>query len=102
MATTSISSDNAAANPLFNRTIFLLSMMGIVVAGLLWNWHAHPVDIPCGGTQGCVEVAQSKYAAFPIGSDYPVAMYGFSAIWASSFWHLCGHSRMFRRQISSC
>ena len=77
MSTTSISSDTTAANPLFNRTIFLLSMLGIVVAGLLWNWHAHPVDIPCGGTHSCLEVAQSKYASFPVGSDYPVAMYGF-------------------------
>ena len=77
MSTTSISSDNAAANPLFNRTIFLLSMLGIVIAGLLWYWHAHPIDIPCGGTHSCYEVAQSKYASFPMGSDYPVAMYGF-------------------------
>lgn len=77
MATTSISSEDAAANPIFNRAIFLLSLIGVLVAGLLWYWHANPIDIPCGGTHSCRDVAQSKYATFPIGSDYPVAMYGF-------------------------
>jgi uncharacterized membrane protein len=64
------------SNPLFNRLIFLLSLLGLLVAGLLWYWHANPVDIPCGGTHDCRDVAQSKYASFPVGSNYPVAMYG--------------------------
>jgi vitamin-K-epoxide reductase (warfarin-sensitive) len=70
------SSPTPTVNPIYNRTIFILALLGAMVAGLLWNWHAHPIDIPCGGTRGCLDVAQSKYASFPIGSDYPVAMYG--------------------------
>jgi uncharacterized membrane protein len=56
--------------------IFLMSLLGVLVAGLLWYWHANPVDIPCGGTHDCRDVAQSKYSSFPVGSNYPVAMYG--------------------------
>jgi uncharacterized membrane protein len=73
----STTSPTVAANPLPNRIIFLLSLLGILVAGLLWYWHANPIDIPCGGTHDCRDVAQSKYASFPVGSNLPVAMYGF-------------------------
>jgi uncharacterized membrane protein len=81
-------SPTAAANPLFNRLVFLLSLLGVIVAGLLWYWHANPVDIPCGGAHDCRDVAQSKYASFPVGSNYPVAMYGvfgYLAIAVSAF-----------------
>ncbi|MBC8103186.1 MAG: vitamin K epoxide reductase family protein [Cytophagales bacterium] len=65
-----------SANPLLNRVVFILSLVGLMIAGALWYWHANPVDIPCGASGGCETVAQSRYASFPPGSRYPVAMYG--------------------------
>jgi uncharacterized membrane protein len=65
-----------AANPLLNRAVFIFSLLGLLVAGYLWHMHANPVDIPCGGSHGCAQVATSPYSRFPIGSGPPVAMYG--------------------------
>jgi uncharacterized membrane protein len=63
-------------NPVFNRAIFVLSFVGLLIASYLWKMHAHPQDIPCGGTGGCEMVANSPYSRFPVGYGPPVAMYG--------------------------
>ncbi|MDX1932491.1 MAG: vitamin K epoxide reductase family protein, partial [Capsulimonadales bacterium] len=60
-------------NPLFNRLVFILSLIGLFVAGYLWYMHANPQDIPCGGSHGCADVANSKYSQFPWGIGPPVA-----------------------------
>lgn len=67
---------SAATNPLRNRAVFVFSLMGMMVAGYLWQLHSHPMDIPCGGSHGCERVANSPYSRFPIGSGPPVALYG--------------------------
>jgi uncharacterized membrane protein len=78
----------AMRTPLFNRAIFLLSLVGLIVASYLWKMHAHPADIPCGGSGGCEVVANSPYSRFPAGSGPPVAAYGaigYAAILLLSF-----------------
>ena len=64
--------------PIFNRLMFLLSVIGAGVAGYLWWLHMTHVDIPCGGSGGCEIVAASKYARFPEGTSGPfyVAAWG--------------------------
>ncbi|GAB4457638.1 MAG: hypothetical protein OHK0029_17780 [Armatimonadaceae bacterium] len=64
------------ASPLLNRVVFIFSVLGLVIAGYLWNMHSHPQDIPCGGSHGCADVANSPYSRFPVGWGPPVAMYG--------------------------
>lgn len=78
MSTTAAPAADAppTARPVYNRIVFVLSLLGAIVAGALWYWHAHPVDIPCGASGGCETVAQSPYAEFPTGSGIPVALYG--------------------------
>ncbi|MBC7805619.1 MAG: hypothetical protein H7145_05655, partial [Akkermansiaceae bacterium] len=68
----------SAIIPLANRLIFVLSVIGIFVAGYLWYLHATHADIPCGLSNGCEMVAASKYARFPEGSTGPwyVAAWG--------------------------
>lgn len=63
-------------NPLFNRAIFVFSFIGLLIAGYLYQMHAHPADIPCGGSGGCETVANSPYSRFPAGDGPPVALYG--------------------------
>ena len=60
----------------WNRGIFIFSLVGMIVAALLWKWHLNPVDIPCGASHGCQDVAISPYSRLPIGSGPPIAMYG--------------------------
>lgn len=62
--------------PLFNRLIFVLALVGVLVAGYLWALHNRPEDIVCGPSSGCGDVARSPYSRFPFGSGPPVAMYG--------------------------
>ncbi len=59
-----------------NRVVFVVSVVGLVIAGYLWSAHARGADIPCGGSGGCDKVASSPYAQFPVGSGVPVAAYG--------------------------
>jgi uncharacterized membrane protein len=63
-------------NPLLNRAVFIFSILGLMIAGYLWYMHSNPADIPCGGSHGCENVANSRYSRFPIGWGPPVAMYG--------------------------
>ncbi len=62
--------------PLYNRVIFVFSLVGLLIAGALWNWHSHPQDIPCGISHGCEDVANSIYSRLPVGTGPPIAMYG--------------------------
>jgi len=71
-----VTASASAASPSLNRAVFVFSLMGLMVAGYLWQLHSHPMDIPCGGSQGCEQVANSPYSRFPIGFGPPVAMYG--------------------------
>jgi uncharacterized membrane protein len=63
-----------------NRVAFILSVLGIVIAGYMWSMHSHPQDIPCSlhmtAQNDCRDVALSPYSRFPIGSGPPVAMWG--------------------------
>ena len=59
-----------------NRVVFVLSVLGLLVAGYLWSAHASGADIPCGSSGGCDKVANSPYSRFPAGSGIPVAAYG--------------------------
>ncbi|MFM7322493.1 MAG: vitamin K epoxide reductase family protein [Armatimonadota bacterium] len=63
-----------------NRTLFLLSMVGLIISGYLWKMHATPSQIPCvrGGGWDCRTVAESPYSQFPMGSGPPVAAWGFA------------------------
>ena len=63
-------------SPWPNRAVFLLSSVGLLVAGYLWFLHATSGDVPCGGSHDCATVAESPYARFPVGSGPWVAMYG--------------------------
>jgi uncharacterized membrane protein len=63
-------------SPAMNRLVFVLSLLGGVVAGYLWWAHAVHADVPCGGGRGCDVVAASPYSRFPFGSGPPVAAYG--------------------------
>lgn len=59
-------------NVMLNRVMFALACAGLVVAGLLWYWHAQNADIPCTN-DGCAKVAQHPTSrAFGI----PTAAYG--------------------------
>jgi uncharacterized membrane protein len=64
------------SHPIRNRLIFVLALVGLIVAALLWKWHANPAEIPCGPSHGCLDVARSGYSRFPYGSGPPVAMWG--------------------------
>lgn len=68
--------ESAAVSPWLNRAAFLLSAIGLLVAGYLWYSHATNQSIACGNSSGCDTVAQSDYARFPIGWGPYVAMYG--------------------------
>ncbi len=63
-------------NPLANRLLFILSVLGAFVAGYLWFLHSTHGDIPCGVSRGCEMVAASKYARFPEGDGFWVAGWG--------------------------
>jgi uncharacterized membrane protein len=63
-------------NPLWNRLIFVFSLVGVIIAAYMWYMHAYPKDIPCGGSGGCESVALSRYSRFPFGNGLPVAVYG--------------------------
>lgn len=63
-------------NPIFNRVQFVLSFLGLLVAGFLWYLHATHADIPCGASGGCETVAASPYARFPVGTGPWVAAWG--------------------------
>ncbi len=67
-----------ATKPIANRLLFVLSTLGVFVAGYLWYLHATHTDIPCGLSNGCEMVAASKYARFPEGTEGPwfVAAWG--------------------------
>lgn len=67
-----------ATVPIANRLIFVLSVLGALVAGYLWYLHATHTDIPCGLSNGCEVVAASRYARFPEGTSGPwfVAAWG--------------------------
>jgi uncharacterized membrane protein len=65
-----------SVNPKVNRAIFLCSLIGMIVAALLWKWHLNPVDIPCGASHGCQDVAISPYSRLPVGTGPPIAMWG--------------------------
>lgn len=66
----------AASDLLLNRVVFVLSLLGVLVAGFLWAAHATHADIPCGGSGGCDKVAASPYSRFPAGGTIPVAALG--------------------------
>jgi uncharacterized membrane protein len=66
----------AAASPVWNRVIFLLSLVGVFVAGYLWWAHSVDADIPCSVGGGCGKLQSSPYSRFPFGSGPPVAAYG--------------------------
>jgi len=69
--------DAASFSPWPNRIIFLLSLIGLFVAGYLWSLHVRNLDAPCvAGGSGCNDVLRSPYAKFPVGSGPPVAAYG--------------------------
>ncbi len=55
-----------------NRAMFALALAGLVIAGLLWYWHAQNVDIPCTNA-GCDQVAQHPSSRL---FGIPVAAYG--------------------------
>lgn len=56
--------------------MFLLSVVGILIAGYLWKMHATPELIPCGRGRGCETVALSPYSRFPYGTGLPIAAWG--------------------------
>ncbi|MCS6831204.1 MAG: vitamin K epoxide reductase family protein [Armatimonadota bacterium] len=55
-----------------NRVMFALAAVGLVIAGLLWYWHAQNADIPCTNA-GCDRVAQHPTSRL---FGIPVAAYG--------------------------
>ena len=63
-------------NKAFNGFILTLSIIGILIAGYLWNLHATPELIPCGRSGGCATVALSPYSRFPVGTGLPIAAWG--------------------------
>ena len=66
----------AEPRPVWNRVVFVLSLLGALVSAYLWRMHAIGADVPCGGSGGCDAVAASPYSRFPVGSGIPVAAYG--------------------------
>lgn len=80
-----------------NRVMFALAVAGLIVAGLLWYWHAQNAAVPCTNA-GCDQVAQHPTSrVFGI----PVAAYG--TLFYLSFALLCAirpsvpaeHQRLF-------
>lgn len=63
-------------NPIFNRGVFVFSLLGAIIAGYLWYMHGHAADIPCGPSHGCETVALSPYSRFPFHTGPPVAAWG--------------------------
>jgi uncharacterized membrane protein len=70
--------NRAPASAVPNRVVFVLSLVGLLVAGYLWYAHATGAHVPCSFrvASGCDKVAQSPYSKFPVGSAVPVAAYG--------------------------
>lgn len=66
-----------------NRVMFALAVAGLMVAGLLWYWHAQNADIPCTNA-GCDQVAQHPTSRL---FGIPVAAYG--TLFYLSFALLC-------------
>ena len=66
-----------------NRVMFVLAVVGLVVAGLLWYWHVQNADIPCTNA-GCDRVAQHPASRL---FGIPVAAYG--TLFYLSFALLC-------------
>lgn len=66
-----------------NRAMFALAVAGLVVAGLLWYWHAQNAEVPCT-TAGCDKVAQHPTSRL---FGVPVAAYG--TLFYLSFALLC-------------
>jgi uncharacterized membrane protein len=60
----------------FNRLIFVLSLVGLLIAAYLWKMHATPSLIPCVKGGGCATVAASPWSQFPKGTGPPVAAWG--------------------------
>jgi uncharacterized membrane protein len=86
-----------------NRAIFILSLIGMIVAALLWKWHLNPADIPCGPSHGCQDVARSIYSRLPVGSGPPIAMWGtigYLAIAALAFIRTLDIAKSYTRLIS--
>lgn len=73
---TALPAPAAYVPPIWNRLVFIFSIVGLLVASYLWNLHSHPADIPCGPSHGCEIVANSRYSQFPPGAGPPVAAYG--------------------------
>jgi uncharacterized membrane protein len=71
-----VDAEETNVNPRLNRAIFLCSLIGMIIAALLWKWHLNPVDIPCGTSHGCQDVAISPYSRLPVGTGPPIAMWG--------------------------
>ena len=69
----------SGVNPTANRLLFVLSILGLFIAGFLWYAHSQNIDIPCGPSHDCDIVAASPYARFPEGTGPYVATYGFFA-----------------------
>lgn len=61
---------------LTNRLVFVLSLVGLMVAAYLWKMHATPSLIPCVKGGGCSTVAASPWSQFPKGTGPPVAAWG--------------------------
>jgi uncharacterized membrane protein len=66
-----------------NRIMFALAAAGLVVAGLLWYWHAIRGEVPCTNA-GCDQVAQHPTSRL---FGIPVAAYG--TLFYLSFALLC-------------
>ena len=60
----------------FNRLLFVLSLIGLLIAAYLWKMHATPSMIPCVKGGGCATVAASPWSQFPKGTGPPVAAWG--------------------------
>ncbi|GIV16901.1 MAG: hypothetical protein KatS3mg022_2336 [Armatimonadota bacterium] len=66
-----------------NRVMFALAVVGLVIAGMLWYWHAQNANIPCTNA-GCDQVAQHPTSRL---FGIPVAAYG--TLFYLSFALLC-------------
>lgn len=66
-----------------NRVMFALAVAGLIVASLLWYWHAQNAEIPCTNA-GCDQVAQHPASRL---LGIPVAAYG--TLFYLSFALLC-------------
>ena len=63
----------AITHPGMNRAVFVLSLVGVLIAGYLWWAHSSGADIPCGPSGDCNAVAQSPYSRL---LGIPVAAFG--------------------------